>query len=101
MKQHMREVGISLEKVEAVETRLKDILLGIRSEIEALYEGDKHLDKKSFAMKNSKHPLFGLAMNLYNGVSFNLNEWYAKSRLKKDFGLTSLLEGAQAEAVEG
>jgi RNA ligase len=101
MKQHMREVGITLEKVEAVEARLKGILLGIQSEIEALYEGDKHLDKKSFAMKNSKHPLFGLAMNLYNGASFNLNEWYAKSRLKKDFGLTSLLEGAQAEAVEG
>jgi RNA ligase len=101
MKQHMREVGIPLEKVEAVETRLKDILLGIRSEIEALYEGDKHLDKKSFAIKNSKHPLFGLAMNMYNGVTFNLNEWYEKSRLKQDFGLTSLLEGAQAEAVEG
>jgi RNA ligase len=101
MKQHMREVGIPLEKVEAVEARLKDILLGIRSEIEALYEGDKHLDKKSFAMKNSKHPLFGLAMNLYNGVQFNLNEWYAKKKLKEDFGLTSLLEGAQAEAVEG
>jgi RNA ligase len=101
MKQHMREVGIPLEKVEAVEARLKGILLGIQSEIEALYEGDKHLDKKSFAMKNSKHPLFGLAMNRYNGVEFNLNEWYAKKKLKEDFGLTSLLEGAQAEAVEG
>jgi hypothetical protein len=52
-------------------------------------------------MKNSKHPLFGMAMNRYNGVEFSLNEWYAKKRLKEDFGLTSLLEGAQAEAVEG
>jgi RNA ligase len=101
MKQHMREVGISLEKVEEVEARLKGILLGIESEIDALYQDDKHLDKKSFAMKNSKHPLFGMAMNRYNGVEFSLNEWYAKKRLKEDFGLTSLLEGAQAEAVEG
>jgi RNA ligase len=101
MKQHMREVGIPLEKVEAVEARLKNTLLEIQSQVEALYEADRHLDKKSFAIKNSKHPLFGLAMNLYNGASFNLNEWYAKNQLKKDFGLNSLLEGAQAEAVEG
>jgi RNA ligase len=101
MKQHMREVGIPLEKVEAVEERLKGILLGIEAEIDALYQADKHLDKKAFAMKNIKHPLFGLAMNRYNGVPFNLNEWYAKKRLKEDFCLKSLLEGAQAEAVEG
>lgn len=101
MKQHMSEVGIPLEKVDEVESRLKGILLGIQSEIDVLYEADKHLDKKSFAMKNSKHPLFGLAMNRYNGTSFNLNEWYSKKRLKEDFGLKSLLEGAQAEAVEG
>jgi T4 RnlA family RNA ligase len=101
MKQHMREVGIPLERVEEVEARLMGTLIGIEHDIEALYQADKHLDKKEFAMKNSKHPLFGLAMNRYNGVDFNLNEWYAKKRLKEDFGLTSLLEGAQAEAVEG
>lgn len=101
MKQHMREVGIPLEKVEEVEARLMGILIGIEQEIAALHEADKHLDKKSFAMKNSKHPLFGLAMNRYNGVEFNLNEWYSKKRLREDFGLKSLLEGAQAEAVEG
>lgn len=101
MKDHMRKVGIPLDKVEAVETRLKETLLGIEAEIAALHEGDRHLDKKAFAMKNCKHPLFGLAMNRYNGVAFNLNEWYSKKRLKEDFGLKSLLEGAQAEAVEG
>lgn len=101
MKQHMREVGIPLDKVEEVEARLKGILLGLQSEIEGLYEADKHLDRKSFAIKNSKHPLFGMAMNLYNGSEFNLKEWYAKSRLMKDFGLASILEGAQAEAVDG
>jgi hypothetical protein len=101
MKQHMREVGIPLEKVEEVEARLKTVLLDIEHDIDALYQADKHLDKKEFAMKNSKHPLFGLAMNRYNGVPFDLNEWYSKKRLKEDFGLKSLLEGAQAEAVEG
>ncbi len=101
MKQHMREVGIPLERVEEVESRLKTILLDIESEIQEIYQSGKHLDRKGFAVKNSKLPLFGLAMNLYNGTEFNLNEWYAKSRLKKDFGLESLLSGAQAEAVEG
>lgn len=101
MKQHMREVGIPLEKVEAVETRLKDILVGIDAEINQVYNEGKHLDRKTFAMTYGKHPRFGLAMNLYSGKPFSLNEWYAKDQLKKDFGLTSLLEGAQAEAVEG
>lgn len=101
MKQHMREVGIPLEKVEEIEARLMGTLIGIEHDIEQVYEEGKHLDKKTFAMTYLKHPLFGLAMNRYNGVDFDLKEWYGKKRLKEDFGLKSLLEGAQAEAAEG
>ena len=101
MKQHMREVGISLEKVEDVEARLKHILLSIETEIREIYEQGKHLDRKEFAMKNKSNPLFGLAMQMYLGAESNLKDWYIKSRLKDDFGLKSLLEGAAAEAVEG
>jgi RNA ligase len=101
MKRHMVEVGIPLAKVEEVESRLKSRLLELTDEIEAAYEADKNLDKKSFAIKNSKHPLFGLMMGLYTGAGFNLNDWYSKNRLKAEFSLKSLLEGAQAEAAEG
>lgn len=101
MKQHMREVGISLEKVEDVEARLKHILLSIETDIREIYEQGKHLDRKEFAMKNKGNPLFGLAMQMYLGTESNLKDWYIKSRLKDDFGLKSLLEGAAAEAAEG
>lgn len=101
MKQHMREVGISLEKVEDVEARLKHILLSIETDIREIYEQGKHLDRKEFAIKNKGTPLFGLAMQMYLGEESKLKDWYIKSRLKDDFGLKSLLEGAAAEAAEG
>lgn len=102
MKRHMVEVGLNLEKVNEVESRLKETLLEIEREITQVVEQDKGLERKDFAIKNGKHPRFGLIMGRYLGQDVDLRSWYVKSgQLKADFGLKSLLEGAQAEAVEG
>lgn len=101
LKQHLKEVGISLEKVEEIERRLMRNILAMANEIDAVYLRDRHLTRKEFAIKNKSHPYFGLIMQQYEGADLRPHAWYAKHRLKQDFGLNSLLEGAQAEAVEG
>ena len=95
------EVGIDLTAVNAVEAKLKAILTGLLDQIEQIYESGKTLDRKSFAIANSKHELFALAMQRYLGREVPLVEWYTRNRLKQDFGLDSLTSEAVSEALEG
>ncbi len=95
------EVGIDLTGVLEVEARLKGILAGLLDEVEGIYERDRELDRKSFAVANRTHPLFGLVMQRYSGKEVQLLEWYGRTRLKEDFGLRVLAGEAVAEAMEG
>lgn len=95
------ELGIPLIDVEEIETRLKNNLFEILSEVNAIADADEHLDRKTFALKHVSHELFGPIMGRYLGKEWDIKDWYAKKRLKQDFGLRSLVSGAAAEALEG
>jgi T4 RnlA family RNA ligase len=95
------EAGIDLAGVNEVEARLKGILSGILDEIEAIYQKGRDLDRKSFAIANKEHPLFGLAMLRYLGKEVPLLDWYARTRLKEEFSLRVLAGEALADALEG
>lgn len=95
------EAGIDLAAVLEVETRLKNILVGITDEVEAIYAADAALDRKSYAIKNREHPYFGMLMSRYIGRDIELKDWYTKHRLREDFGLRQLTNEAQAEAIDG
>lgn len=95
------EAGVDLVPVLEVETRLKDSLLAITGTIEAMVAADGHLPKKEFALKHSKHPLFGLAVSLYLGREVELADWFEKHRLKAEFGLRVLANDALADAMTG
>ncbi|MBN3968486.1 2'-5' RNA ligase [Pseudomonas gregormendelii] len=92
------EVGIDLKGVNEVESRLKNILSAIMDEVDEIYEKGRHLCRKGFAIANNGHPLFGLAMQRYQGKEVTLIEWYSRSRLKQDFGFRNLGNGALTEA---
>lgn len=95
------EAGIDLAAVLEVESRLKNILVGITDEVEAIYSADSGLDRKSYAIKNREHPYFGMLMSRYIGRDIELKDWYTKHRLREDFGLRQLTNEAQAEAIDG
>ena len=95
------EAGIDLAAVLDVETRLKNILVGITDEVERIYGADAALDRKSFAIKNREHPYFGMLMSRFIGRDIELKDWYTKHRLREDFGLRQLTNEAQAEAIDG
>lgn len=95
------EAGIDLDGVNEVEARLKTILSGIVDEVEAIYHNGRELDRKSFAIANKDHPLFGLAMQRYLGKEVTLLEWYGRTRLKDEFSLRALVDETLIDAMEG
>ena len=84
-----------------VESKLKSKLLAIEDEIESFYHADKHLERKDFAIKYKNHVLFSLIIQRYAGKEMSLTDWYARNRLRIDFSLRVLANGALAEAMEG
>lgn len=97
----LTEAGVDLAGVNEVEARLKGILSGMLDEIETAYQKGKDLDRKSFAIANKEHPLFGLVMQRYTGKEVPLLDWYGRNRLKEDFSLRALAGDALAEAMDG
>lgn len=97
----LAEAGVDLTPVEEVESRLKASLIGIAEEVETNVAGAEGMDRKSFALTFQKHPLFGLMMSQFLGKEADVKGWYAKNRLKDEFSLRVLADGALADAMEG
>jgi len=100
VKAALTESGIDLCEVNTVEAKLKGILTSILDEVESVYQKHKDLDRKHIALATNKHPYFGFIMQRYTGGEINLLEWYAQHKLKADFSLRVLTNGARAEAIE-
>jgi RNA ligase len=100
VKQALRDLNIDLSKAEAIEQRLKDKLVAISDEVEAVYAADHALERKDFALKHRTHPLFGLIMTRYQGKSVDVKDFYLKHHLKTDFSLTSIADATLADALE-
>lgn len=101
VKASLTELGISLESVEEVETRLKNRLTGILDEVEGAYNLDKDLSRKDFAIRHQGHPLFSLMMLRYQGRDLDLSKWFEQKRLKEEFSLRILTDETLSEAMEG
>lgn len=101
LKAVLAEAGIPLEPVNEVESRVKARMLALMDQIEATAKEGADLDRKSFALKYRDEPLFGLMMAQYLGKEPDLRDWFTKNRLKEEFSLRVLADGALAEAMEG
>jgi len=101
LKAVLAEAGIPLEPVNEVESRVKVRMLELTDQIEAAANAGAALDRKSFALKYQREPLFGLMMAQYLGKEPDLRDWFTKNRLKDEFSLRVLADGALAEALEG
>lgn len=101
VKDALNEVGVDLSEVNDIEARLKNALTGILDEVDDIWSECKELDRKSYAIKNQKHPYFSLLMSRYLGREVDVKEWYSRHRLRDEFSLRTLANAAQAEAIEG
>lgn len=101
LKAVLAEAGVDLGPVNDVEARVKSRMLELMDAIESKARDSAHLDRKSFALAHQKDPLFGLMMAQYLGKEPDLKEWFVRNRLKEEFSLRVLADGALAEAMEG
>ncbi|QBX06783.1 RNA ligase and tail fiber protein attachment catalyst [Burkholderia phage BcepSaruman] len=102
------KLGHDLGPVEEVEHRVKERMLQIDRDIEFLADIGRVLRasnpagwKKAFAASHSKLEVFGLAVKRLEGRDEQIVKWYTRSKLKDEFGLRSLLNASQQEAMEG
>lgn len=102
IKGHLRLINADLGPVEEVEARLKSILVGYSEEIEERYQEHKHLDRKSYAVALKGHPLFGFLMGRFeNREDLGLKKWYEQKKLRDDFSLRVLADGALGDELRG
>jgi RNA ligase len=97
----LAEMAIDLQPVLEIEQRLMTNLLTIQNEIDSVYESNKHLERKEFALRHKSHVYFGLIMQRYGGREVLLVDWYSKNRLREDFSLRQLVNDTVAEALDG
>lgn len=86
-KSYLRESNSiqTLEKVEMIEKQISEYLTKLEDEVEQIYKENNHLQRKDFAIKYSKHKLFGLLMPFFLGLEVNYKEWFRKNKLKELF----------------
>ncbi len=101
LKAVLAEAGVDLAPVDEVERRLKASLVAILDDIETAMRAAGDMDRKSFALAHNGHPLFGLLMAQFQGRDVDVKEWFRKNRLKEEFSLRVLADGALADALEG
>ncbi|ESQ87873.1 RNA ligase [Asticcacaulis benevestitus] len=101
LKGALRELGLDLTEVCAIESRIKANLLALNDEIEAAYQVSAHLDQKAFAIDHQGHALFKPLMKRYVGKDIDLIDFYRRNHLREDFSLRSLMGETLAEALDG
>lgn len=81
-----------LDKIEAMEKKVRPIYNHIVSTVEGFYEKNKGLERKDYAIAIKKeHPEFlGLAMTMYLGNSPDFKD-FAKKRRKELFGVEDII----------
>lgn len=101
VKASLVEAGIDLSAVNMVESQVKAMLVKIMDSVDEICEEGRSMSRKDFAIAHKGHMLFGLLMASYGGQDVDVREWYRKHRLKEDFTLRQLVNGAKAEAIAG
>ncbi|GAB3644818.1 RNA ligase [Ramlibacter alkalitolerans] len=90
IKAALEGMGLDIAAVNAVESRVKNILVAKQARVEEVLAEAKALDRKEFAVRFQKDPDFGLLMPAYLGKPLNWQDWFKKHVLKQEFGLHSL-----------
>jgi RNA ligase len=91
--------GVDITEILAIETRVAHELSALAKMVHEVVTADKHLDRKTFAIKHTGHQYFGLIMSAYIGKEPNFKEYFERNLLKDRYSLRQLnLLNSVAEA---
>ena len=83
--------GVDISEVLAVEARVLHDLRELAMAVDLAVAEDKHLDRKSFAIKHNGSEHFGLKMSKYLGKEPNFKEYFERNLLKERYSLRQLV----------
>lgn len=91
--------GIDVSQIVEIENKVLDQIRLIETELDALFATTVGKDRKTVAMENTGHKLFGMLMQKYSGKEPDVPAYFAKNYLDEMFDLTQLnLTNSVAEA---
>lgn len=82
--------GVDIAEILNIESKVLAELRELISKVESLFEQDKHLERKDFAIKNKNCAEFGLLMNKFSGKDPDFKGFFIKNLLKEKFSLRQL-----------
>jgi RNA ligase len=83
--------GVDISEVLAVEARVLHDLRELAMAVDLAVAEDKHLDRKSFAIKHNGSEHFGLKMSKYLGKEPSFKEYFERNLLKERYSLRQLV----------
>jgi RNA ligase len=90
LKSQLVAEGVNIDEILAIEKRVVERMIDITNSIYSVYEADKTLLKKDFAIKHKEHKYFGLLMSLMSGKELSIKDYFEKNILKQEFSLRQL-----------
>ena len=97
VKSALVEAGIDLTAIEEIESRVKNLVIGISEEVDSIITADARMERKDFVEKHKQNPVFALLMERYSGHEPDIIKWVERKHLKQDFSLQVLVNDAIAE----
>jgi len=82
--------GIDIGQIVDIENQVLSEIRLIESELESLFATTVGKDRKTVAMENNGHKLFGMLMQKYSGKEPDVPAYFAKTKLDEMFDLTQL-----------
>lgn len=90
LKSQLISEGINIDHILEIENRVVKYIVEISQSIHSVFEADKTLSKKDFAIKHKEHKYFGLLMALMSGKDPSIKEYFERNVLKEEFGLRQI-----------
>jgi RNA ligase len=88
-KSYLTSIGESHAKVDAIESKVCNLLLDLKTRVEEFCEVHHHDDRKTFVQLAKSNELFSLIMEKYSNKEIQYNKYFNKYYLK-DFNLETV-----------
>jgi RNA ligase len=83
--------GVNIQEILDIEARVLHEVRQLALAVDLVYNADKHLSRKDFAIKHQGEEFFGLMMSRFIGKEPDFKGYFQKTKLKDMFGLRQLV----------
>lgn len=82
--------NVNIDEILQIEVRVLHEICKLTLDVNSIFETDKHLSRKDFAIKHTGSPIFGLLMAKFTGKEPDVKGFFERTMLKDMFSLRQL-----------